>query len=400
MLISCFLDGVAAVEPAGAVRRALQELGPRANRVVVFALGKAAPAMVRGAAAGLDTRDLAGVAVSNHVGAVPPGIRLLISAHPVPDERSFFAGNALLDLAATLGPDDLALVLLSGGGSALAEVPVPGLTLADLAAATAALLRSGAPIEDVNLVRQQLSRFKGGGLGRAIAPARMLTLVLSDVVGDRIGAVASGPTIADAATVGAVAAVVEKWQLKNELPPPVLARLRSPDPAPAPALDQTIKLVGSGSVAAHGAAAAARKRGLVATVVDTRVTGEAAEAVCDVLERRRPGLSVFAGETTVTVTGTGSGGRNQEAALVAAIQIAGHRTVGFLAAGTDGIDGTTDAAGAVVDGATLERGRALGRDASSYLDRNDSGGYFAGMPDRLVTGPTGTNVGDLWMVLS
>lgn len=398
-LVACFQAGVAAVDPAAAVGRALRELDPQAERVVVFAVGKAAPAMVRGAAAALGDMTLTGVAVSNHADVIPPGVRLLTSGHPVPDERSLLAGHALLDLAATLGRDDLALVLISGGGSALAEVPLPGLTLADLVDATDVLLRSGAPIEEVNLIRRRLSRFKGGGLGRAIAPAPMLTLVLSDVVGDHVEAIASGPTVPDPATAGSVAAVIEKWRLERALPPRVLARLVAAEEGPSFSVGQTIRLVGSGSVAAHGAAVEGKRRGLAATVVDTRVTGEAAEAVSDVIARRQPGLSVFAGETTVTVKGTGVGGRNQEAALVAAIQLEGRGGVAFLAAGTDGIDGTTDAAGAAVDGATLERGLALGRDASDYLDRNDSGGYFLDMPDRIVTGPTGTNVGDLWMVL-
>jgi glycerate 2-kinase len=399
-LVACFLAGVAAVEPAAAVARALREHPPRARRVVVFALGKAAPAMVRGAAAALESTPLVGVAVSNHLAPVPPGIRLIVGGHPFPNDGSVVAGRAFLELAGRLAPDDLALVLISGGGSALAEAPLPGLALADLVAVTDELLRSGAPIEDVNLIRARLSRLKGGGLGRAILPTPLLTLVLSDVVGDRLEVIASGPTVPDPRSAGDIRTVVERWGLQQRLAPAILTRLLADDLRPSGPIEQDVLLVGSGSVAAHGAADAGRRHGWSASVVDTRITGEATGAVFEALERRRPGLSVFAGETTVSVTGSGNGGRNQEAALAAAIHLEGRPGIAFLAGGTDGIDGTTTAAGAVVDAATIGRGRGLGRDASDYLDRNDSGGYFTDLPDRIVTGPTGTNVGDLWLVLS
>ncbi len=362
-LVDWFRAGVAAVDPAAAVEHHLRR-HPLPAGPVVLALGKAAPAMARGAAAALGAAPLTGIVVSDHVEDVPSGIELMIGSHPAPDASSLAAGRALWERAASLGADDLALVLVSGGGSALAEVPAPGVTLAQLTAVTTQMLRRGAPIDTVNAARTRLSLLKGGGLARAAAPARVVTLVLSDVVGDRLDVIASGPTVTGD--------------------------------------DDDITVVGNGDAAAEAAAGAARAAGHAALVVDTALQGDAALRAIQVIEdcRRAAGeLFVFAGETTVAVHGGGRGGRNQEAALAAALHLAGTSDLVFLAAGTDGIDGTTTAAGAVVDGATVERGRHRGRDAAAFLADNDSGGYFDGAPESIVTGPTGTNVGDLWMVL-
>jgi len=366
-LVEWFRAGVAAVDPAAAVERHLRR-HPLPAVPVVLAIGKAAPAMARGVATAVGDSPLTGIAVSDHVEEVPAGIELMIGSHPVPDRASVAAGRELLERASSLGAGDLALVLVSGGGSALAEVPAPGVTLDHLAATTTRLLRRGAPIDVMNAVRTRLSLLKGGGLARAAAPARVITLVLSDVVGDRLDVIASGPTV----TGG----------------------------------DDDITVVANGAVAAAAAAEAARAAGRHAVVVETALQGDAALRAIQVIERCRQAdgeLFVYAGETTVMVgglgRGVGSGGRNQEAALAAALHLAGTSDVAFLAAGTDGIDGTTTAAGAVVDGDTVDRGRRRGRDAAASLARNDSGGYFAGSLEAIVTGPTGTNVGDLWLVL-
>lgn len=398
LLRHCFAAGVAAVDPERAVAEGLVPR-PVEGRLVVFAIGKAAQAMTRGAARALGVDRLEGIAVSNHREPVPPGIELVVSSHPIPDDRSVAAGTALLALAESLTVKDHALVLISGGGSALAEVPVAPLTIEDLARTNEVLLRSGADIGQFNMIRRRLSELKGGGLARAIAPATIETLVISDVVGDDPATIASGPTVAAADASGAALQVAGELAVESLLSPPVLAALRSPLPTRPPPATGGFKIVANGAVAAHAAAAAAQECGYPAVVVDTRLEGEASVVAGEVLARSPASMSVFAGETTVTVQGDGVGGRNHEAALAAATLISGRPDTFFLAAGTDGIDGGCDAAGAFVDATTVHRARALGLDAAEMLDRNDSGSFFAGLGDQLVTGPTGTNVGDLWLVL-
>jgi len=398
LLTGCFDAALAAVDPEQAVAANLASR-PVAGRTVVFALGKAAPAMARGAARALELETLEGIVVSNHEDLVPSGLKLRIGNHPIPGQPSLEAGEALLDLAASLDEDDLAVVLISGGGSALAEVPVPGVTIADLARTNEVLLRSGADIIDTNIVRRRLSCFKGGGLATAIAPAQVVTLVISDVVGDALGSIASGPTVAGTDADDAALEVIERFGVKASLPLAVVTALQQAPQDSGPVPQQQIKVVASGPVAAHAAAAEAQRRGFPATVMDTRIAGEASVTAGEVLSRSKGSVSVFAGETTVNVTGDGMGGRNHEAALAAAVIIDGDPQVFFLAAGTDGIDGMAEAAGAFVDGTTVTRARALGLDADESLERNDAGTFFAETGDRLVTGPTGTNVGDLWLVL-
>jgi glycerate 2-kinase len=396
LLRSWFGAAVGAADPAAAVAGTLSlPAGP--ERATVLALGKAAPAMCRGAARAIG--NISGIAVSNHEDEVPDGIELFVGGHPVPDERSMRAGEALLEAAGRLDAGDIAIVLVSGGGSALAEVPVVGLTIEDLACTNGLLLRSGADIHQTNVVRRRLSRLKGGGLARAIDPARLVTLAVSDVVGDDPAVIASGPTVAAHDAPEAAIETVRALGVEDDLPDSVRAALLNPVPDEAPAPAQEFKIVAGGSVAAHAAAAAAQRDGYPATVVDTRLIGDAGLAAGETLERSRGSVSVFAGETTVTVTGHGVGGRNQEAALVAATILDGRPDTYFLAAGTDGIDGTTHAAGAIVDGTTLTRARALGLSPEHALDHNDSGTFFAELGDQVITGPTGTNVGDIWLVL-
>ncbi len=398
VLLSCFSAAVRAVDPEEAVVRNLASVGS-SGRIVVLALGKAAPAMTRGAARALGAAELAGLAVSNHQGEVPPGIDLIIGGHPVPNQESLDAGSALLDLATSLTADDVAIVLISGGGSALAEVLVPGLSLADLAATNELLLRSGADIIQTNTVRRRLSLLKGGGLAAAASPARLVTLVVSDVIGDAPAAIASGPTVDAADSPDSALDIVTTLGLQDQLPIAVMTVLSNPPIGrPEPAV-QDLKIVASGAVSAHAAAVQAEQLGFRGTVIDTRLAGDAAAAAGEALQRSSLGISVFAGETTVNVVGDGVGGRNQEAALVAATLIDGLEDIYFLAAGTDGIDGTTRAAGAIVDGATVHRSVLAGFEVSEVLERNDSGTLFAAIGDQVVTGPTGTNVGDIWLVL-
>jgi len=411
LLVAAFRAGVAAVDPEDAVRRAVTVDGglvhvaghvvARPRRVVVVAFGKAAPAMARGLAGGIDDLDTEGVVVAPEQASCP--WPLIVGGHPVPTEGSVEGGRAVLELAARAGREDLIVCLISGGGSALVEVPAPGLTLEDLVATNEALLVSGAPIDEVNCVRKHCSALKGGRLARAAARATLVTLVLSDVVGDRLDVIASGPTVPDPTTFADALGVVDAHALQSRLPARVVEHLiagaagKREETPKQPHPRHVVEIVGNGRRAADAAAAHLRAAGCTAEVVTTTLRGEArvegpraATAALDV------DVGVYAGETTVTVRGDGIGGRNQEAALAAAIAIAGTDGV-FLAAGTDGVDGPTDAAGAVVDGGTIARGAAAGLDAGDHLARNDAHRYLAATGDLLVTGPTGTNVADLWL---
>jgi hydroxypyruvate reductase len=395
-LTDLYLAGVAAVDPQRAVARYLEDIH-FPSPPTILALGKAAPAMARGVAQALGVESLRGVVVSNHEDRIPEGLRLVVGDHPIPGSGSLAAGRSLLDAAQGLDDGDTVIVLISGGGSALAEVPVAGVDIVDIARTNEVLLKCGADIEQTNAVRRHLSAIKGGGLAGALAPARLVTLVISDVVGDPLHTIASGPTVVPPEAPEA-RQIVAALGIRDQLPRNVLRVLDRPQPrATIPA--QEIAVIANGSTAAHAAAAAAEQRGFPARVVDTRLVGDASIAAGEALQRARGSISVYAGETTVNVLGDGVGGRNQEAALTAAIIVEGQPGVFFLAAGTDGIDGATDAAGAIADGTTTTRARALGLDAGVMLDANDSGSLFAALGDQISTGPTGTNVGDLWIVM-
>ena len=282
-------------------------------------------------------------------------------------------------IAAGATADDLVVCLVSGGGSAILEAPAAGVGLDDLIATNEALLTSGADIVEFNTVRKHLSRVKGGRLAAAAGEAALLTLVLSDVVGDPLDVIASGPTVPDPTTYRDALRIVGDRGLRDVLPAAVLGHLeagRAGEIADTPSHRHPrshVSIVGNGRVAAEAAAAAAVGKGLAAEIVTTDLTGEARLVATDLVARDGRGLEIFAGETTVTVTGAGTGGRNQEGALAAAIAIDGRSDVMFLAAGTDGIDGPTPAAGAVVDGTTVSRGAARrARSGSLFSADNDA----------------------------
>ena len=416
-LAGIFAEAIAGVDPVRAVRDCVDldgttlRYGERelaldgVGRIVVIAFGKAAPAMVRGLAEVVGADRLSGIAVGVALDECP--LPLIVGGHPEPDVGSVEAGRRALALASSADPEDLVVCLVSGGGSALLEVPAGDLSIEDLAVTNRALIRSGADIHDINVVRKHLSLVKGGRIAEAASTARLLTLVLSDVVGDPLDVIASGPTVPDPTTFRAALDVIARFGLRHRIPPAVLRHLAAGLSGDVPETPQhrhsrsLIRVIGSGSIAAQAAIAAADRRGLHAEIVTTSLSGEARLAALEAVAARRPGvdLLVYAGETTVTVTGDGVGGRNQEAALAAAVAIEG-TGVTFLAAGTDGIDGPTDAAGAIVDGNTVRRGAALGLDAHAYLARNDANTYLGAVGDLIVTGPTGTNVADLWLVHS
>jgi hydroxypyruvate reductase len=414
-VLAALAGALAAADPGAAVRRhfhrsrhGLQVGGARMplpkGRIFVLAFGKAAPAMAGAALAVLDGGEIAGL-VASPSGAGAGPLEAVAAGHPLPNAGSLAAGRRLLELAGRAGRHDLVLVLVSGGGSALAEAPAPGLNLADLEEVNRALLRSGAPITAVNTVRRHLSAFKGGRLAAAAAPARLITLILSDVVGSPLEAIAGGPTVPDPTTFADARAVLRRWGVS---PPSAAAEFlaegeagRRPEtPKGGEAFAGPVVVVADGAAAAEGAAIAARERGLRARVASTLLEGEARLVGARLAARARrlqPGTMVlFAGETTVTVTGAGRGGRNQELALAAGIALERSRTGALVASfATDGVDGPTDAAGGIGDAGTVARGERLGRKAAAALAANDALPYLEATGDLLRCGPTGTNVGDV-----
>jgi glycerate 2-kinase len=426
-----FDAALAAVEPEAAVLRALSVDGgalriggctcelSAVERVLVLAAGKASAPMAAAAEQALGSLPLTGLAVTKAGHGVPLGrVRLLEAGHPVPDEGSLAAGREALSLARSAGPRDLVVSLVSGGASSLLEALRPPLTLPDVQALTQALLRSGAPIGELNTLRKHLSLIKGGGLALAAAGAAAhLTLVLSDVVGGGPEVVGSGPTIPDGSTWAEALAIVARRLGGQPLPgglEALLARAargeapetaRPGDPAFARA---GWAVVGSAAVAVEAAARQAASMGYQTGAHTASLEGEAREAGCFAASLGRAALAdgqaaprclLLGGETTVTVRGRGKGGRNQELALAAAIALDGVAGVTVASLATDGGDGPTDAAGAIVDGQTAARMRAGGIDPRAALDDNDAHAALEASGDLVRTGPTRTNVNDLVIVL-
>ncbi|MCC1480712.1 glycerate kinase type-2 family protein [Roseibaca sp. Y0-43] len=392
-LRAAFMAGVAAADPGAGVTRALQQglFLPPKGRLFLVAIGKAAGAMMGAALAHLPAPHAA-LVVTNYENADPvPGARVMAAGHPVPDENGLQAGLAVQKLLARTTADDAVLVLVSGGGSALVPAPVTGLTLEDKAEVNRLLLGAGLDITQMNMVRQHLSRLKGGGLLRQAAPAPVTALILSDVIGDDLRVIASGPTVAPICTRAEAMRLLEDHGLWPKLPDTVRAVLRREgDDSPLP--QAANHLIGSNAQSVAAAAAA-----LPGAQADpTPLEGDVAEAAARIIAMAdRPGVTVLGGETTVTLRGTGLGGRNQELALRVAQALAGREGWRFLSAGTDGRDGPTEAAGALVDGATIRRIRDAGGDPDALLANNDSHAALRLAGDLLVTGGTGTNVADL-----
>jgi glycerate-2-kinase len=356
----------------------------------------------------------AGVIVSPDAVGIPAPWRTIVAEHPRPGDGSIAAGHAALALAAATQPVDLLLVLLSGGASSLMAAPAPGLTLDDKRRATTLLLRGGADIHALNTVRKHISAVKGGRLAAAAA-ARCLTLVISDVVGDDPSVIASGPTVPDASTFEDALRVLDDCGGRAAFPPPLVAHLErgvrgqveeTPKPGDPRLSRAEVRVIGSRPMAMAGAANEARRRGYHTVIIDEPVVGEARDAAPQLfrcalaLAAAGPCCIVAGGETTVTVAGTGVGGRNQECALALVELMAGlGRPAAFASAGTDGIDGPTDAAGAIATSTTWARGRDAGLEPAAFLAANNSYEFFAALGDLVKTGPTGTNVGDLQVFL-
>jgi glycerate 2-kinase len=375
---------------------------PSEGRLVVVGAGKAAAGLGAGLEAVLGDRIDAGrLVVKYGHGAPLRRIEVLEAAHPVPDAAGEAATWRVLEMVAGLGPQDRVIVLITGGASALLVAPAEGVTLEDKQAVTELLLRSGAAIGEINAVRRRLSRVKGGGLLRAIAPARSLTLMISDIPDGNPVLVGSGPTFPDPSPPGEALEIVERLGLAERLPAHVVERLAKP--APRPPLTEAAHLVLADSASALTAAARRAERlGYAVKIVDPRMTGDVHARAHDFVHALQtasalgePTVVLSAGEPTLTVRGHGKGGRCQEFALVAARALDGAVGAALLAAGTDGTDGPTDAAGGFADGSSAARAAALGVDLTAALDDNDSNAALGALGDLFVTGPTGTNVMDL-----
>jgi len=427
-----FLAGVAAVDPrravadhfsfAGDALQAGENVIPlsREGRLFVVGGGKGGAPMAGAVEEILGDRLHEGLVVVKY-GHLAPVRKVLLreAAHPVPDEAGLAAANEMRELLDTTREDDVVICLLSGGGSALLPFPAPPVTLADKQAVTNLLLAVGADIGETNCVRKHLSLLKGGGLARAAHPARVVTLILSDVVGDPLEVIASGPTVGDPTTFSDALAVLEKYGITHKVPGPVLTFLkegkegRHPEtPKPGDAMFERVinVLVGTNAMAVEAAKAKAVKLGYNTRVLSTEITGDTREAAGVHARVAReifsgghapspPACVLSGGETTVTLKGSGKGGRNQEFALAAALGIEGLSGVVILSCGTDGTDGPTDAAGGIADGTTVSRAREAGLDPEAYLDNNDAYPFFEKLGDLLMTGPTLTNVMDLRVVL-
>jgi hydroxypyruvate reductase len=422
---------LAAADPALAVSQALSlhegvlNVGEKQyqlnkfGRVKVVGAGKAAQAMARGLCALLGERVVDGVLVTKHLtpqdGALPISLEVLIGGHPVPTDDSVSSTGRLVEFLSGSSHDDLVICLISGGGSALMTWPQAGVSLVDMQALTRLLLASGANITEINVLRKHLDQVKGGGLARIAAPAQVITLILSDVIGSPLDVIASGPTVADSSSFADAHAILEKYDLVEKTPASIRAVLQQgmtgelPETLKAgdPLLDNIVNVVvASNPQAAQAGLEQARSEGFYTMLLTTYLQGEAAQvgAVLASLLKQidfngqplpRPACLVAGGETTVTLRGDGLGGRNQELALGAAFLLDGVANAALLTLGTDGEDGPTDAAGALVTGETLAHAQQMGRNPLASLQGNDSYHFFKDLGDLLVTGPTGTNVNDL-----
>ncbi|ESX81524.1 MULTISPECIES: glycerate kinase [unclassified Mesorhizobium] len=410
-LISIFNAAVAAADPQRTIKNHLPAR-PK-GRTIVIGAGKGSAQMAAAFEKVWD-RPIEGLVVTRYgYGAACRRIEIIEAAHPVPDAAGLEASRRLLEKVQGLTADDLVVALISGGGSALLPSPAEGLTLADEIAVNEALLASGAPIAAMNTIRKHLSTIKGGRLAAAAYPAKVVSLVVSDIPGDNPALVASGPTVPDIGSREDALASIAAYGMK--LPASVMAHIKSPA-ADAPRPDDPrfirneVHLIASAGVSLEAAAAEAKRRGIQAVILSDSIEGEAREVggihaaiAREVATRSRPFakpvLILSGGETTVTLRAKGKGGRNSEFLLAFAIGITGMAGVHALAADTDGIDGSEDNAGAFADGSTVSRMRAAGVDAKAMLAGNNAWTAFNAVDDLFVPGPTGTNINDLRAIL-
>lgn len=429
--VAIFNAAVKAVDAANAVRRHVRVTGTVLevdNRsypltdfqnIYILGAGKAATPMAQAMEALIGEHLSGGIVVTQYGESRQlRKVRVIEAAHPIPDLAGQKGAHQIAAVAQQATAHDLILFVVSGGGSALLPYPVDGLTLADKQIVTRLLLRSGATIQETNTLRRHLSRLKGGKLARMAYPAQMVTLIISDVVGDALENIASGPTAADPSCYADCWEIIRKYRLEDSIPAAVSGAL---DRGIRGEIAETVKagdialtkvqnvIIASNRLATEAARSHAETLGYCARTLSNDIEGESRE----VAKRQaatfqkvltelpaQPICFISGGESTVTVRGEGMGGRNQEFALAAAIELAGARGVVVLSAGTDGIDGPTDAAGAIVDGATVARGHLQGYDAAQFLARNDAYNFLHATGDLLVTGPTHTNVMDIQVMLA
>ena len=423
-----FFAGLSAVDPLDAINHAVEregrwlKIGDRSydldqfRRIYITGAGKAAARMALAIEKLLGDRIAGGLVVVKYGHGVKLGATEVVEAgHPVPDDAGLSVARRIAELLQRCDHNDLIFFLLSGGGSALLPYPAEGLSLADKQQTTEALLESGADIFEINAVRKHLSRLKGGQLARLAAPATLVSLVLSDVIGDSLETIASGPTVPDRSTYGACLDIIRRYQLAPKLPSAVLDHLArgargeiAETPKDLGGIFERVQnvVIGNNRTALSSASRCAEDLGYRAIIFSEALEGESrlvgrtfAGLLKDISATGQPisppACVLSGGETTVTVRGDGLGGRNQEFALAAALELSGANHIVVLSAGTDGTDGPTDAAGGIVDEKTVERAMGQGLDAAAFLDRNDSFHLLQATQDLLFTGPTLTNVMDL-----
>lgn len=429
--LEIFQAGVAAVEPMRAVfdhlaldKNILTAAGSRldlslVDRVFLVGAGKAAGPMAAAVETILGEKLSRAVVVTKYGHQFPLcKTRLLEAGHPVPDANGLAAGREISALLAEAGERDLVIVVISGGGPALLPAPPAAITLEEKMAVTGLLLGCGATINEINAVRKHLSTLKGGGMAQLAAPAGVLTLILSDVVGDPLDVIASGPTVPDRSTFDDALTVIRRYHIEAKVPQRVLTYLRggvlgnvpeTPKPEEQCFRRTFNVLVGNNATAVFAAESNAKELGYNSLVLSTTITGETssiakmhAAMACEIATSGHPLLPpaclISGGETTVTLNGEGKGGRNQEFALAAALEIQEIPGVLILSAGTDGTDGPTDATGAFSDGTSVRRGRTAKLNALEHLEKNNAYPFFTALDDLLKTGPTNTNVMDLHIV--
>jgi len=427
-----FQAALSAVDPVGAILRHVKQdneyiqIGEHRfnfydyDRILVVGAGKAGAPMAKALEDLLGDRVADGVIVVKEGHGLPlKHVRIHEAGHPVPDERGIRGAEDILSLVNEAGDRDLVLCVISGGGSALLVAPAEGVTLADKQEVTRLLLACGADIHEINTVRKHLSRAKGGGLARYAYPATVVSLILSDVVGDDLNVIASGPAVPDTSSFGDAREVFSKYDIWHKLPESVQTRIQqglAGDIEDTPKAGDDVfrkcysELVGTNIQALIAASQEARQQGYQSLILSSTVEGEAREVVkmfaAFAKEIRNsanpvpaPACILCGGETTVTIQGSGKGGRNQEFALASAMIIDGMENIVVLSGGTDGTDGPTDAAGAIADGRTMSRARVQNLDPLDFLQRNDAYHFFQALDDLIITGPTRTNVSDVYMII-
>ncbi len=419
LLRRLFEAALAAADPALAVPRFLPHPPAEGSggRTIVVGAGKAAAAMAKAVEDSwpdVARAPLEGLVVTRYGHALPcRHIEVVEAAHPVPDQAGLDAAKRILAMVQGLGPDDLVLCLISGGGSALLSLPAPGITLEEKQAVNKALLRSGAAIDEMNCLRKHLSAIKGGRLAAAAAPARVVSLLISDVPGDDPAVIASGPTVPDPTTFADALAILEKYGI--DAPASVTAHLKAgaeetPKPGDPRLANTETHLIARPQDALEAAAAVAREEGVTPVILGDSIEGEAREVAQVMAGIARqvarfgqpaaaPCVLLSGGETTVTLRGTGRGGRNAEFLLALTVALEGAPGIYALACDTDGIDGSEDNAGAITGPGCLARAAAAGIDAKAMLADNDGYGFFSALSDLVVTGPTLTNVNDFRAIL-